>query len=51
MLIYVRQQRDQPLVHPFTGLFSRTTWVNQYQIGETSLDLNEARDDGVVGWQ
>jgi len=22
-----------------------------YQKGETSLDLNEARDDGVFGWQ
>jgi len=31
------------------GLFSRTTWVSRYQIGETSLDLNEARDDGVLG--
>jgi len=34
-------------VHPFNGLFSWTTWVSRYQKGETSLDLNEARDDGV----
>jgi len=27
-------------------LFSRTTWVSQYQKGKTSLDLNKARDDG-----
>jgi len=31
---------------PFNGLFSRTTWVSQYEMGKTSLDLNEARDDG-----
>jgi len=35
--------------HRFNGLFSRTTRVNRYQKGETSLDLNEARDDGVLG--
>jgi len=35
---------------PFNGLFSRTTWVSQYQKGKTSLDLNETRDDGVLGW-
>jgi len=37
------------LLHPFNGLFSRTTWVIQYQKGKTSLDLNEARDDGLLG--
>jgi len=40
-----------PLLHPFNGLFSRTTWVSRYQKGKTSLDLNEARGDGVLGWQ
>jgi len=35
--------------HRFNGLFSRTTRVNRYQKGETSLDLNEARDYGVLG--
>jgi len=39
------------LLHPFNGLFSSTTWVSWYQKGKTSLDLNEARDDGVLGWQ
>ena len=34
------------LLQPFNGLFSRTTWVSRYQKGITSLDLNEARDDG-----
>jgi len=34
-------------LHPFNGLFSRTTWVSRYQKGKTSLDLNEARGDGV----
>ena len=33
--------------YPFNGLFSEATWVSRYQKGETSLDLNEARDDGV----
>jgi len=38
-------------LHPFNGLFSRTTWVSRHQKGKTSLDLNEARDYGVLGWQ
>jgi len=37
------------LLHLFNGLFSRTTWVRRYQKGKISLDLNEARDDGVLG--
>ena len=36
------------LPHLFNGLFSKTTWVSRYQKGKTSLDLNEARDDGVL---
>ena len=36
-------------VHPFSGLFFRTTWVNRYQKGKTNLDLNEATDDGLLG--
>jgi len=41
------------LLQLFNGLFSRTSWVSQYQKGKTSLDLNEARDDRVLGrqWQ
>ena len=39
------------LLHPFKGLFYRMTCVSRYQKGKTSLDLNEARDDGVLGWQ
>jgi len=35
----------------FNGLYSRTTWLNRYQKSEIGLDLNEARDDGVWGWQ
>ena len=38
-------------LHAFNDLFSRTTWVSQYKKGKTSLDVNEARDDGVWGWQ
>ena len=34
-------------LHPFNGVFSRTTWVRRYQKGKTILDLNEARDVGV----
>jgi len=26
-----------------------TNWVSQYHKGKTSLDLNEVRDDGVLG--
>ena len=37
------------LLHLFTDLFSRTTWVSQYQNGKTSLDLSEAREYGVLG--
>jgi len=36
-------------ITPFSGLFSGTTWVSRYQKGETSLDLNEAGDDRVLG--
>jgi len=39
------------LLHPFIGLFSRTTWVSRYQKGKTSLDLNDARDDRLLGGQ
>ena len=35
------------LLHPFNGLFFRTTWASWYQKGKTSLDLNEARDSGI----
>ena len=35
------------LVHPFNGLFSRITWLSQYQKGKTSLHLNEARWRGL----
>jgi len=33
----------------YYGLYSRTTWVSRYQKGKTSLELNEAREDGVLG--
>jgi len=32
-------------LHPFNGLFSRTTWVSRYQRGNASLDFNEAAGD------
>ena len=37
------------VINLFNGLFSGTTWVSRYQKGKTSLDLNKARDDGVLG--
>ena len=59
MAEWIKQLRRSPevvgsslirqLLHPFNSLFSRTTCVRQYQKGITSLDLNEARDDGVLG--
>jgi len=33
--------------YPSNNLFSRTTWVSWHQKGKTSLDFNEARDDGM----
>jgi len=36
-------------MQPFNGVFSRTISVSRYQKNKTSLDLNEARDDGVLG--
>jgi len=35
------------ILHPFNGLFSRTTWVSQYQKGKTTLVLTDARDNWV----
>jgi len=37
------------LLHVFKDFFSRTIWVSRYQRGKTSLDLNEARDDEILG--
>ena len=37
--------------HPFNGLCSWTTCESRYQKGKTGLDLNEARDDGVLWMQ
>jgi len=37
------------VLHVFKDFFSRTTWVSRYQRGKTSLDLNEARDDKILG--
>jgi len=42
------QQQLLRLLHRFNGFYSRTTWVSWYKKGKTSLDLNEARDNG--GW-
>jgi len=42
-----QQQQQQNYYTRLTAFFPRTTWVSRYQKGNTSLDLNEARDDGV----
>ena len=34
---------------PFNGLFFLTIWVSWYRKRKTSLDINDARDDGVLG--
>jgi len=39
------------LLHLLNGLFSKTTCVSRYKKGKTSLDLNEARNYVVLGWQ
>jgi len=52
LLLLLLQQQQQLLLlvlHLINDLFSRTTWVSQYQKGKTSLDLNQARDDTVWG--
>ena len=38
-------------LHPFSGLFSRTTWLSRYQKGKPGLNLNKARADVALGWQ
>ena len=40
-----QQQQLLLLLHPFNGLFCRTTWESRYQKGQTNLDLS----DGVLG--
>jgi len=39
------------LLHPFTVSFPGQPGLARYQKGKTSLDLNEARDFGVFGYQ
>ena len=51
MRAFIQRKLLALLPHPFNGPFSRTTWVSRYRKGKTGLDLNEARDDGILGWQ
>jgi len=54
MLLFFSEQNNTSTcstLHPFNGLFSRTTCVSRYQKSRTSLGLNKARDVGVWGWQ
>jgi len=37
-----------PLLHPFNGLFSRTTWVSRHQKGKPFWILLEQE---MMGWQ
>jgi len=45
--MYLRAKYTTSL-HSFNGVFSGKTGVSRYQKGKTSLDLNEATDDGVL---
>jgi len=49
VVIILTYQQQLLLERPFNCLFSRTTRVSRYQKGRTSLDFNEAGDDGVLG--
>ena len=49
MIYNIDLQKLQLLLHQCNRLFSRTTLVSRYQKGKISLDLNAARDDGVLG--
>jgi len=46
---HVQRPFVQDYPHTFNGPLSRTTRVSRYQKSKISLDLNEARDDGVLG--
>ena len=48
VVIYYETRTLLLILHPFNGLFSRTTQASRYQKDRTSLDLNETRDDGVL---
>jgi len=41
---YTDEKEKKLLLQPFSGFFSRTTWVIQYQKGKTNLDFTGARD-------
>ena len=45
MHICMHTQNHHYCYNLFNGLFSRTTWVSRYQKGNTSMDLNEARNN------
>ena len=42
-ILHYQQRGTTTTLHPFNGLFSRTTWISRYQESKTSLDLNEVR--------
>ena len=48
--MYTKAARHMHLTVSFPGLVL-SSWVSWYQKGKTSLNLNEARDNGVLGWQ
>ena len=51
ILIVDRLTHELLILHVFNGLFFMTSWVSRHQTGKTSLDLNEARGDRVLGCQ
>jgi len=48
-LISQASSGNKLLLDSLNGLFSRTTWVRRYQKGKNGLNLNEAKDNGVLG--
>jgi len=39
---------DRQNTRSINGFFSRTAWVSRHHRGETNLDFDEARDDGMA---
>ena len=48
--MYTKAARHMRLTVSFPGLVL-SSWVSWYQKSKTSLNLNEARDNGILGWQ
>ena len=49
--VYAQKNHTHTHTQPFNGPLSGTTWVSQYQKGQTNLDFTEARDSEWQGHQ